>query len=80
MIQHKCPECKSFNGHHPKCSLITFDEAKKQLVQYYDLWLEKEKWVRKRSNMFRHLSNKWKGKFYEVKHENNQLRKKLFNC
>lgn len=74
----KCPECKAYHGQHsPQCSNITLDEAKRQLAQYYELWLTKEMWVRKRSNMWREQAERWKGKFIEVKHENNQLRKKV---
>lgn len=36
----KCRICKAYNGHHhPECGNITKKEAKKQLIQYYRLWL-----------------------------------------
>lgn len=75
---NKCNECEAYNGHHhPKCSKIDLETAKELLKQYYELWLTKEMWVRKRANMWKEESIKWKGKFFEVKHENNQLRKKI---
>lgn len=89
MENKKCRECGAYNGSHsPKCSLITFEESKKQLQQYYDLWLCKEMENRKAIEQA-NLSNKrkldlikkerdvFKGKYFTVKEENNKLRKKL---
>jgi len=75
--EQKCVECSAYKGHSPNCSLIDFKEAKKQLTQYHKLWLEKETWVRKRSNFWRSDAERWKGKFMELKHENNALRRKV---
>jgi len=75
----KCVECSAYEGHSPNCSLIDFKEAKKQLTLYHKLWLEKEMWVRKRSNFWRSDAERWKGKFMELKHENNALRRKVVN-
>ena len=80
-----CPKCGAYNGEHsPRCPLIDFESAKKQLEQYYQLWLDREKikyeymnrysgWVRKAMKE----AEFWKGKFNTVKIENNTLRKKV---
>lgn len=71
------PKCGAFMGHHPQCDLIDLEEAKKQLQAYYKLWLEKEMWARGRVKHAHEEINKWKGKVAILKHENNQLRKKV---
>ncbi len=86
--EEKCSECGGYTGHSPKCSLMSEDYAKSELARYYDIWLKMETECRKRIeannvlNQRRILRMKdelmiWKGKFMTVKHENNQLRKKL---
>ena len=40
--RRKCKECGAYKGHHPLCKNITGNEAKKQLVMYYDLWIANE--------------------------------------
>jgi len=89
MENNKCTECGAYNNSHsPRCSLIALDEAKEQLVRYYELWLAKEIDTRKRIEQSE-ISNKrkvdaikkdrdiFKGKYFTVKEENNKLRKKL---
>lgn len=81
----QCPECKAYRGHHsPKCSLIDLEEAKKQLLQYYDLWLTRETKQRAKSESYNKWAKllradceRWRGKFLIVTHENNKLRNKL---
>jgi len=72
---NQCLTCGAYRGHSVNCPDIDFEEAKSQLKLYYDHWLIKENWVRKRSNMWREQSERWKGKFMELKHENNKLRR-----
>lgn len=86
--QENCIECGAYTGHNPKCSLMSEDYAKLELARYYDAWLKMETECRKRIETNNVLNQKrilkmkdelmmWKGKFMTVKHENNQLRKKL---
>ena len=77
MKRTKCEECNAYNSHSPLCSKIDLTEAKKQLERYYSLWLSKEEWVRRRIKFHENRHQLWKGKFYEVKHENNELRKRV---
>jgi predicted metal-binding protein len=86
MEKNRCEECQSYIGHHPTCSLIDFDECKKRLNQYYHAWLVSETKTRNRITDAYLKINKakleqqfWKGKFNEVKLENNTLRKKIIN-
>lgn len=81
--QKPCVECGAFDGHHPLCSLIDLDSAKKQLTQYYKLWLEqetdvrkREAWARKRVADIKKELELWRGKFLTVKQENNSIRKR----
>jgi len=84
----QCPECRAYNSHSPKCSLIDLETAKKQLVQYYDIYLTQNKIIydkdvarQQRYNTWaKNLRNeltRWQGKFLVVTHENNKLRKKI---
>ena len=73
----KCLSCGAYKGHAVNCPDIDLEEAKKQLTEYHKLWLTKEMWVRKRSDMWRKDAERWKGKFMELKHENNKLRRKV---
>lgn len=82
--RQKCPECSACGGHHPRCSLIGEDEAKRQLSFYYDLWVTKETDVRQRLataalhyNRLREQVTFWQGKYRIVVQENNALRRKL---
>ena len=84
MEEEKCPECGGYTGHSPLCSLMSGDDAKRMLADYYALWLAKENDTRDRLEIrqsmvrkARHEAEFWKGKFMVVKHENNQLRKKI---
>ncbi len=85
----RCDECTGVMGHHaPECSKITLESAKRQLLQYYELFKENYKKyeiqfanenriLRKREGKAFKETEFWKGKFYVVKHENNKLRAKL---
>ena len=84
----KCIECGAYNGHSPKCSLMDEAYAKSELKRYYEAWLEMETKFKHRLssannknevriNRMKIELDRWKGKFLTVKHENNQLRKKL---
>lgn len=35
----KCKGCGAYKGHHPLCSYISAEEAKRDLRRYYSLWL-----------------------------------------
>lgn len=78
------PKCGAFIGHHPNCDLIDLDTAKSMLKQYYSLYLRQETHKREEiarawdiTRRFRQEVARWEGKFRIVKHENNQLRKKI---
>jgi predicted metal-binding protein len=88
MEKIRCEECQSYIGHLPTCSLIDFDECKKQLNEYYHAWLDKDDKIRQKAQLrINHINRQlnktkfseqlWKGKFNEVKNENNTLRKKI---
>jgi predicted metal-binding protein len=72
-----CLSCGAYSGHSPNCPDIDLEEAKKQLKEYHKLWLTKEMWTRKRCDFWKKDAERWKGKFFELKHENNTLRKKI---
>ena len=78
----KCNECGAYGGHSHDCSHIDLEDAKRQLKQYYDLWLDRENIRRadqsraqERYTKIRHEAEFWKGKFMVVKNENNKIRK-----
>jgi hypothetical protein len=80
-----CPKCLAYHGHHPECTVIDFETAKKMLSEYYRTWLEMETKHRKYADGLYNRIKKakkeaefWKGKFNTVKIENNSMRKKLF--
>lgn len=84
-----CKECGAYKGHSPNCSLIEFDEAKKQLLLYYNQWVNIHRemnreikkavtYANKQASKAYDLSNSWYGKYAIVKHENNILRKRLY--
>lgn len=88
LVPPMCPECKAYEKHHPECENITFEDAKEQLKRYYGLYkenyaktnLEANKRVQRADKYAERMKaemQQWKAKFNEVKHENNQLRKKL---
>ncbi len=74
-----CPECHfgpntSYGMHIKTCSLIDVASALKYMSMS-DHWADL---YSKRITTFVKLSQQWEGKFRIVKHENNQLRKKLY--
>jgi hypothetical protein len=79
-----CIECGAYTSHNPKCSLIDFESAKKELALYYNEWLNRQKKENERAQKYkgwaanmRAQAERWQGKFLIVKNENNQLRKKI---
>ncbi len=75
---NRCPECgrhsELINFRHLKnCSLIDLDSAKFYLKFVH----EQQKRYLDRISRFAKEAQKWEGKYRIVKHENNQLRKKL---
>lgn len=82
--ENKCVECGAYHGHSPECSLMDEACAKKMLKEYCRVWLDMEMKHRKYcSGLYKQIKNEkkntefWKGKFVVVKHENNQLRRKV---
>lgn len=80
-----CPSCGAYNGeHNPRCSLITFEAAKKHLETYYQLWVDREKIRNEKMILYQSWARKaqqraelWEGKYRTVKTENNALRRKI---
>ncbi len=83
-----CIECNAYKGHSPTCSLISFEQAKEELKFYVNKYVENnqllefrkanlDRIMSKRINNLKKENEYWKGKYLVVKHENNQLRKKL---
>jgi hypothetical protein len=81
----RCPECSALKGHSPKCSLIDLETAKSLLHSYYNLWLTKGdgsyyKIWKSSIERIKALKNEvtfWRGKFNDLRHENNKLRNKI---
>ena len=82
MIDHSkppCPECGSYDtdSHTPFCSQQTIEQLRKQVKIYYDAWLTNQNsYTHNRRRMNEEIT-KWRGKNAILRHENNQLRKKL---
>lgn len=74
----RCNECHHFDNHSPLCENQTLVDAKKNAKHYYLAWLHQVD--RSRRPQARYLKQIvfWQGKFNTVKHENNKLRKKLY--
>jgi len=74
----KCPECNALNGdHHPRCSLMDGEAAKRELLHYYEAWLKVETQRRESARRYREQVTLWQGKHELLRHENNALRRKL---
>ncbi len=71
----RCPECKykARHGHADYCSLIDLEAAKGWMANFRDQVARERKWAHQANGR----AERWEGKFRIVKHENNQLRKKL---
>jgi hypothetical protein len=85
-MSDKCEKCLAYIGHHPECPNMDLQTAKKMVVEYYHAWLEQENKIRqaykdaeKRVQRAKKEQQFWKGKYNEVKIENNALRRKLYN-
>lgn len=83
MEQGTCPECGAINGQHNarRCSRITLAEAQKAIIDTEQRWIELNSRTAKiyQESILR-LKTKldlFQGKVSILKHENNQLRKKL---
>ena len=81
-----CQECGAYHDHSPLCSKNTPEEIKKFLMVYfseYQRWAVKDQTAQSRCQTRVSEARKerefWKGKFNEVKHENNELRKQINN-
>jgi hypothetical protein len=74
----RCLECLFYSGHSPFCSLQSIDDLRANVKTYYEAWLKQENKQREWRERMLQQTNMWRGKFLEVKNENNKLRKKLF--
>lgn len=87
MKQTKCIECDALNGEHsPLCSLNTPEQIKEHLRVYFEAYQVRSDWVNtmrqhfnKRLSYYNSQIEPLQGKIAVLKHENNQLRKKLIN-
>lgn len=83
MIDHSkppCKECGSYDNerHHPYCSKASDEQKIRGYLDYYEAWLRENA---ERNKMYTRLSKDitfWQGKYRIVKHENNKLRKALY--
>jgi hypothetical protein len=74
----KCDECRvAWGGHTLDCSKITLADAIKQAKYFRDLHSHNESTILRRNNRLESEVAHYQAKFMQVKHENNQLRKKL---
>ena len=86
--ENKCKECGAYIEHSPSCTLMSEEYAKSELIRYHKAWQEIELAHRKsletHNSMVQLKINRIikerdmrKGKFFDVKTENNALRKRL---
>ncbi|MBL7882556.1 MAG: hypothetical protein JNL69_00690 [Bacteroidia bacterium] len=77
-----CKECKKFQTHTPECSFVTI-EILRQLLDNYRKNIEQRIKTQKTHwntwDRLRKETERWRGKYMIVKHENNELRKQLNN-
>ena len=85
---NKCIECGAYHGHSPSCSLMSEEYAKSELKRYHEAWQNIEiehrktnafynKIAQDKINRIKEERDKWKGKYFDVKTENNALRKRI---
>lgn len=76
-----CKHCGSYDEemHNPLCIVIENNPKvlKKYLEQYYKAWIISQEHNQKLLKFLKEKITFWQGKYHIVKHENNQLRKKL---
>ncbi len=84
MENKKCIKCGAYKGHSPTCENIDLEEAKKQLMIYFESYQNRQKEIAKKANDYSRWAKimradleRWRGKFLIVTQENNKLRKKL---
>lgn len=74
----QCAECRHFyGGHKLDCSLITVEFLKSQLIKMREMEMHNSRARQIQRNREKDLLTLWQGKFHALRHENNQLRKKL---
>lgn len=80
-----CSECGAYKDHAPECSKNTYEDLRRHLDLYVTSWRKLEMAKREKNKKLWEIIDAkakevtfWQGKFRIVKHENNQLRKKLF--
>ena len=72
----KCPLCGAYGGHHHwKCGKATTNDLR-QVIKYLE---EKNKSTSEYTQKAHERAILWEGKYRIVCHENNKLRKKLYN-
>jgi len=81
----RCEQCKAYQGHAPECTLNTYEQLRVHLDG--QLKINREWQVRMNRAMdhsekvlrrHRQASVDYHAKYMVVKHENNQLRRKLY--
>lgn len=70
----RCPECHQVVGHGWKCSQASIEEVRRQAELFQTDFYR----VHERIASFIKEARRWEAKYRTVKHENNQLRKKLY--
>jgi hypothetical protein len=75
LVAHpRCPKCSSWGNHHrPQCEDATRDDA----LHHMDEAKKSEQWARDKAEQWLQACRQMHGKLAMLKHENNQLRKKV---
>lgn len=80
-----CPECGGLRGGHAnrRCSLMTLGHAQQEIINVEQRWIKLSgitygNWQKDRDKLKKQIVF-YQAKFAVLKHENNKLRKKLFN-
>lgn len=78
-----CPECGGLRGGHSqrKCSLMTLEYAQQQIINVEQRWIKlttqtHSNWQKDRVRLKKQIDF-LQSKLVAIKHENNQLRKKI---
>lgn len=75
----RCPRCRAYGGSHAiDCPVMPPEYARSELTGYHKAWLESQQNANDLRTRLSYQVTFWQGKFMAVKHENNQLRKKIY--
>ncbi len=78
--KRRCEECNGFGQHKIECSHITVEQLREVVSHYKKSEAMHIKHIQTHWSTWDRLrkeTERWKGKFLIVKHENNKLRKKI---